>query len=115
MKKKPRFFCDFCGNEVHQNDVACKHCGKFFSAVRCPACGKTGNAALFSKGCPACGYAFNPSAGGGHSAKDNFAGDFSKNDKKTSKVSNDQLPIWIYLTTFGGVLALILIIFFMYR
>ena len=46
MKNKSeqaKFFCESCGKEVKQNAKVCTYCGKFFSSVRCPNCGKTGS------------------------------------------------------------------------
>ncbi len=51
-----RFFCDSCGREVPRNKVRCPGCGRFFSSVKCPKCGFEGEAVLFQKGCPSCGY-----------------------------------------------------------
>ncbi|MDR0501766.1 MAG: zinc ribbon domain-containing protein [Treponema sp.] len=56
MKKKPRFFCDNCGSEVDNGAKTCPGCGRFFSSVRCPSCGFSGDDKLFLKGCPSCGY-----------------------------------------------------------
>lgn len=56
-KQTAKFFCENCGSEVPQSARVCKHCGKFFSSVRCPVCGTTGTAAKFTNGCPNCGYA----------------------------------------------------------
>ena len=56
-KQSAKFFCENCGAEVPQNARVCKHCGKFFSSVRCPVCGTTGTPAKFANGCPNCGYA----------------------------------------------------------
>lgn len=56
-KQTAKFFCENCGAEVPQSARVCKHCGKFFSSVRCPVCGTTGTAAKFTNGCPKCGYA----------------------------------------------------------
>ncbi len=53
---KARFFCANCGAEVPPKTERCPRCGKFFSAVTCPACGFQGEAELFLKGCPVCGY-----------------------------------------------------------
>ena len=60
MKKQAKFFCENCGEEVKQNARFCNKCGRFFSAVRCPACGKIGSSHAFTNGCPACGYADKP-------------------------------------------------------
>ena len=108
--KQPRFFCDFCGTEVKRNDRICPNCGKFFSAVRCPACGLTGQAALFVKGCPDCGYAVLP---GSESASNSTAkkrqkkarkahpqGKSPRNaapSKRKPQAAGDPLPIWIYI------------------
>ena len=56
-KQSAKFFCENCGAEVPQNARVCKHCGKFFSSVRCPVCGTTGTPSKFANGCPNCGYA----------------------------------------------------------
>lgn len=53
---KPRFFCEHCKQEVSARDKVCPHCGRFFSEVRCPRCGFTGEGKLFYDGCPNCGY-----------------------------------------------------------
>ncbi|WP_369413689.1 zinc-ribbon domain-containing protein [Brucepastera parasyntrophica] len=65
MEKRAKFFCESCGNEVKQNDKICSHCGRFFSSVKCPKCGLSGNSRMFTRGCPKCGYAF----GGGEEDK----------------------------------------------
>ncbi|WP_294429795.1 zinc ribbon domain-containing protein [uncultured Treponema sp.] len=56
-KQSAKFFCENCGAEVPQNAKVCRHCGKFFSSVRCPVCGTTGTPGKFTNGCPTCGYA----------------------------------------------------------
>ena len=56
-EKKPKYFCENCGEEVNAKARFCPHCGKFFSSVRCPNCGHTGSVENFKKGCPACHYA----------------------------------------------------------
>lgn len=57
MEKKAKFFCENCGAEVPSNAKMCRHCGRFFSSVRCPVCGATGTNSQFASGCPVCGYA----------------------------------------------------------
>ena len=105
-KKKPKFFCDFCGNEVSQKDIFCNKCGKFFAAVRCPVCGTTGTSEKFMNGCPKCGYAFNKdpkgASGSEHGSNSVF---FPKKERNTS---GDSLPLWVYILT---AVALIIIIF----
>ncbi len=56
-KQNAKFFCENCGAEVPQNARVCRHCGRFFSSVRCPVCGTTGSNDKFANGCPNCGYA----------------------------------------------------------
>ncbi len=50
------FYCENCGKGVGPNARVCPHCGRFFSAVKCPACNFSGEVALFLAGCPNCGY-----------------------------------------------------------
>ena len=117
--KQPRFFCDFCGTEVKRNDRICPNCGKFFSAVRCPNCGLTGQAALFVKGCPSCGYSVLP--------RSEESGDGSSNKKKRHKklrlrrdtedksgkagAAGDPLPFWVYLAVIVLFVAVVVGIF----
>lgn len=124
--KQAKFFCENCGEEVAQNARFCKKCGRFFSAVRCPACGKVGSAHAFVNGCPSCGYAdkktksnggissnsssrFNPADNKGHFfVRHPFTGSSRSRKKKQNPSS---LPIWIYGVTF--VLLVVMIILFM--
>jgi predicted RNA-binding Zn-ribbon protein involved in translation (DUF1610 family) len=53
---RSRFFCENCGTEVKAHARVCPKCGRFFSAVRCPNCGYTGEGREFLHGCPSCGY-----------------------------------------------------------
>lgn len=53
---RSRFFCENCGTEVKPHARVCPKCGRFFSAVRCPNCGYTGEGKEFMHGCPNCGY-----------------------------------------------------------
>ena len=107
--KQPRFFCESCGTEVKRNDRFCPKCGKFFAAVRCPACGMTGQAALFVKGCPSCGHAVLP---GSESADSGAAKKRQKRMRKARargreqqlgaaakrrpQAAGDPLPLWVY-------------------
>ena len=121
MKKKQeqaKFFCESCGKEVKQNAKVCNYCGKFFSSVRCPNCGKTGSTSEFENGCPDCGYAVNKGFKNINS-KSNFqnhkkssllASIFNNRSKLQSK-SSDSLPLWIYLVC---IFALILVLICFY-
>lgn len=77
-----KFFCENCGAEVPQNAKVCRHCGRFFSSVRCPVCGLTGPSGKFSNGCPGCGYAIS----NGNKVKPPV-----NNDKMSSKKSRQTL------------------------
>lgn len=114
--KKAKFFCEFCGNEVHQNDKVCQYCGKFFASVRCPKCGKVGRTEEFTHGCPNCGYAVRPSNGKkasfgirnllglGASKSGPFDG---LRDRSSSKNYDGGLPVWMYIIVIAVLLALV--------
>ncbi|MBR4599289.1 MAG: zinc ribbon domain-containing protein [Treponema sp.] len=106
-KQSAKFFCENCGAEVPQNARVCRHCGKFFSSVRCPVCGTTGAPGKFANGCPKCGYA----VGQGNnvippSQKETKASRKSKkalldaidsrNPKGRRRNGDGSLPIWSY-------------------
>jgi predicted amidophosphoribosyltransferase len=78
--RKPGFFCDSCGAEVAWNAKVCPKCGKFFTSVRCPRCGFSGDSQLFKNGCPHCGYAV-----------------ADVHEHKHEKKPADGLPIWVYV------------------
>jgi len=95
MSKKPRFFCDNCGNEVGQNEKSCRHCGRYFAAVRCPGCGFVGDEISFKNGCPACGYSAAPGA-------DKPA---AKKSEKRHLIPVGKLPIWVYILSIAAFIA----------
>ena len=104
--KRAKFFCEFCGKEVHQNDKVCQYCGKFFASVRCPKCGKVGRTEEFTHGCPACGYAVTPS----NRKKSSFG---TRNllglrSSSTPKSYDGSLPIWIYILVIAILIALVI-------
>ena len=116
--KKAKFFCEFCGNEVHQNDKVCQYCGKFFASVRCPKCGKVGRTEEFTHGCPNCGYAVRPSNGkkgsfgirnllGLGSNKGGFDG-LNHRDANGSKNYDGGLPVWMYILVIAVLVALVI-------
>ena len=125
--KQAKFFCENCGEEVAQNARFCKKCGRFFSAVRCPQCGKVGSAHAFVNGCPACGYAdkktksakgssgsdssrFTPADNKGHFfVRHPFVRSASSAPRRER--SSSSLPVWIYGVTF--LLLVVMIILFM--
>lgn len=123
-KKEAKFFCECCGSEVPGNSKFCPTCGKFFAAVRCPKCGRTGSNNDFKNGCPTCGYAINPdSLSGKHSSgiflnntnnnsnikygsTSQIWGTKNKTHKKFHYVESS-LPIWIYAIS---VICLVIVI-----
>lgn len=86
MNKKPRFFCEYCGSEVKQNDKLCSKCGKFFASVKCPSCGFSGESRIFRDGCPTCGYAVYEKSI-----------EYPIQEKKKKYADIDPLPWWIYI------------------
>lgn len=113
-KKKAKFFCENCGAEVPQNAKMCRHCGRFFSSVRCPQCNETGSPSKFAKGCPACGYAFGtPQKTKNIKTKNVRSPAFFSKPSKTAErgapangIKDESLPFWVYLVAF---LTLILV------
>lgn len=91
--KRPRYFCEHCGAEVRRDARVCPRCGRFFSSVRCPKCGHTGEAGEFRAGCPLCGYA--EAANG---APDPFL---------SAPAAAAPLPAWIYLGALAALVAAI--------
>lgn len=127
MKKNARFFCENCQTEVKGNARFCGHCGRFFAAVKCPSCGKTGASHTFKNGCPQCGYAVGSSNSSSTEKSNSFSNDKNSSSKKSSNngfslsklfgnsnskrekiYSEDSLPLWIYLV---AVIFLIVILF----
>jgi predicted RNA-binding Zn-ribbon protein involved in translation (DUF1610 family) len=92
-KKKPRFFCDNCGYEVSNSAKSCPHCGRFFSSVRCPVCGFSGDDGLFQTGCPLCGYS-----------------DPAVKKDRSRKSAKEVMPAWAYIIS---VIVLLVIVAFL--
>ncbi len=57
------FYCDNCGRKVERECNECPFCGVLFKAVKCPSCDFSGPSALFTNGCPSCGYLADGSPG----------------------------------------------------
>ncbi len=129
-KKAAKFFCENCGAEVPQAAKMCRHCGRFFSSVRCPQCGTTGNPDKFSKGCPTCGYAFGtPNTEKGKQIKEKKASLRSrwllgKSIKERNEMVNgisgtsrgdESLPWWMYIAAIFclGIMILLFTRFFL--
>ncbi|QTQ11831.1 zinc ribbon domain-containing protein [Treponema parvum] len=101
--KEAKFFCENCGAEVPQDAKFCRTCGRFFTSVRCPACGFIGVANVFTNGCPKCGYADSRL----HFKEIGFR---SKDKKK----GDSPLPVWIYLFVIAGLLGIIGTVVYLY-
>lgn len=89
--KRPRYFCEHCGAEVGRDASVCPKCGRFFSSVKCPRCGFSGEPFLFRNGCPTCGY----SAASGSPAV----------PKSGRPTASGPLPGWIYAAAFMALAA----------
>jgi uncharacterized membrane protein YvbJ len=111
MKKdKPRFYCDNCDAEVPPNTKKCPQCGRYFSFVKCPSCGFSGEEELFIYGCPSCGYSTQSgSAGAARSAKSRSR--FKRGRRKKTKAR--ALPAWLYIL--GGAIVTALLAFLFFR
>jgi predicted RNA-binding Zn-ribbon protein involved in translation (DUF1610 family) len=115
-----KFFCENCGAEVRHNTKICPKCGRFFSAVRCPKCAFTGDAALFRQGCPSCGYAgsWRDSAGQGDFT---VVEEFRESDRKRARSRGRHeryrrdTPAWVYWLAMAilGIAFVILVIVYM--
>jgi uncharacterized membrane protein YvbJ len=101
--KRPKFFCESCGEEVRQNDRVCPHCGRFFSSVKCPSCGFSGDAKRFREGCPKCGYAI-------------YGKGFTPATREVPKKKEtaDPLPWWMYAAS-ALLLALLVAIILLWK
>ena len=113
--KRAKFFCEFCGKEVHQNDKVCQYCGKFFASVRCPKCGKVGRTEEFTHGCPACGYAVAPASKkkGSYGTRSflglGAGGPFDRlRDRDSSKNYDGSLPVWMYIVVMSVLVVLVI-------
>jgi len=87
MNKKPRFFCDNCGNEVARDAKVCERCGRFFASVRCPSCGYTSGEKAFSNGCPSCGYSA------------------PRVENQPPRRLSTPLPLWVYILSICAFIA----------
>jgi len=96
--KSPKFFCDNCGAEVDRNLRSCPQCGRFFSSVRCPACGFSGEEALFKDGCPSCGYSAPASVNRNKALRDKA---------KVPSSPAGPLPLWVYIVSAFALLAVL--------
>ncbi len=122
-EKKAKFFCENCGAEVPAKASMCRHCGRFFSSVRCPQCGKTGTNNTFKNGCPRCGYAEPKSKKhidtisiiaqkeqkAARRARKRLAGVIDSSPLAPAK-STDALPGWMFALSFLALLFFIVLL-----
>jgi predicted RNA-binding Zn-ribbon protein involved in translation (DUF1610 family) len=99
---RPRFFCEHCGAEVPRNAARCGVCGRHFSSVLCPKCGFSGSEALFSRGCPACGYSAPPERGAP-----------TRSERGMSTVGG--LPLWVYAVALAALVAVLASAFVLFK
>ncbi|MDR2717230.1 MAG: zinc ribbon domain-containing protein [Treponema sp.] len=100
MNKKPRFFCDNCGNEVGNEVKNCPYCGRFFASVRCPSCGHSGPDEMFQNGCPMCGYSTPPPPKPSKTPQ-------KKPPKIKKRPVAEPIPFWTYAALFIALFAVI--------
>lgn len=98
--KRSKFFCENCHGEVRPSAKVCPHCGRFFTAVRCPICSYVGEAREFISGCPNCGYA----AGAPGAAEGFETFDLSRAGARSRPRA--RVPAWVYPLAAGIVLLL---------
>ena len=128
---KSKFFCENCGAEVKHNAKVCPYCGRFFSAVRCPRCGFTGDASMFRAGCPNCGYAGTWGSGEGKGRRDTdfiiepYDADSEGPGKRQAfpadrsrvqgwKKGKTQIPDWVYWLTIAILLVAVGVLVLLY-
>lgn len=122
--KKAKFFCENCGSEVAAKARFCPKCGKFFSSVRCPNCGKMGTVEDFKRGCPSCHYAMSHSdIYGEEEGFESLTGTRQKRSLKASgrecfgpdfrkaRTSTDEAPLWVYVASLVVLLGILAVFF----
>ncbi|MDR3325483.1 MAG: hypothetical protein LBS82_05835 [Spirochaetaceae bacterium] len=92
-QKKPRFVCDNCGAEIAASEKRCPQCSRYFSSIRCPKCGFTGQEEQFLGGCPGCGAAKTRSV-------------------KKAPPPKPELPTWAYAVAIGVMVLALSLLFF---
>jgi hypothetical protein len=124
---RSRFFCENCGAEVRPDAKVCPKCGRFFSAVRCPNCGYTGEGREFLHGCPSCGYSgsgFRERSGRGKPAGEQWYdaadlesgidGDEAAGRKGSRGRKREGPPGWVYWLALGLLTLAFLILVIIY-
>jgi len=126
-KKNAKYFCENCGAEVASKARFCPHCGKFFSAVRCPNCGHTGSVSEFKKGCPVCHYAVSESEMRGEeqpvkAQKNKIAKKSRKSPSRTfgfgnsgARALSEDTPLWLLVSSLIVLAGLIVMFVYMFK
>ncbi|MBP5696189.1 MAG: zinc ribbon domain-containing protein [Treponema sp.] len=122
---KAKYFCENCGSEVAANARCCPRCGKFFSSVRCPACGHMGTVHDFKYGCPVCHYAMTEedingtSVGAEKSDRDVRSKKKKSKAKKTAghefssgKILGDDVPAWLFVVSVIVLIGILALVFY---
>jgi hypothetical protein len=99
--KATKYFCEHCGREVNGRARICPFCGRFFSSVKCPRCGYSGESTEFLEGCPACGYGV---------PKKTVSDDAIGRPRGPSGL-NEKLPTWVYLIALAALLVALALLF----
>ena len=97
--KRSKFFCENCHQEVKPSAKICPHCGRFFTAVRCPSCAYVGESRDFIQGCPKCGYA------GGAPGQDQGFETLDLGEQNRSRPPKPRTPAWVYPLAAGIIIV----------
>ncbi|HKK49747.1 MAG TPA: zinc ribbon domain-containing protein [Alkalispirochaeta sp.] len=92
-----RFYCEFCGAEVNEDDEVCSHCGAIFVAIKCPRCGYRDKQHRFHNGCPHCGFLSEHPG-----STDEWAPIYSKRADPTYRRPMPSWVFWVVLIVLGG-------------
>lgn len=118
--KDPQFYCENCGNPVSLRADSCPTCGRRFEAVKCPECGFSGKAALFSDGCPSCGYLSSLTSISGESlpgldeADPGSKAGGSGGRRPRQAEAKQVLPPWAYTAITLGLIGFLIFLFVTY-
>ena len=111
--KEPSFYCENCGSPVSLKAASCPTCGRNFESVKCPECGFTGRAVLFSDGCPSCGFMSRLRGSGSGMVEVDLERDTLLSPEPEASSVRKGLPAWAYtvitLGLIGALIALLLI------
>lgn len=101
-----KFFCENCHREVKASAKVCPHCGRVFTAVRCPSCSYVGQASDFRSGCPNCGY-----SGSTPQADPRFE---TVDLSAPARTTRGRIPGWVYPLAAGVLLVAFAVLVVLY-